>query len=275
MVDCDYCGKKIQGFPFKCRYCGGTFCQDHHLPEEHDCARINEVTPPYAKTRQPTSSLEENKEVTKKPGLPIFPLRKQKQPRQGLRRGFKFTKKEILHLSAATVLTSLVAFSLYGWQFQNLFHSIFLIGVIAPSFLFHELAHKFTAQHFGIWAEFRLMMFGVLLTLVSIIPISPIKFLAPGAVMINSPTSREKGGKISIAGPLVNVSFGVIFLLLYLLPFLPNIFRIGVYLNGLIAVFNLLPFGPLDGKKVLRWDKVYWGTTLAIAGFLTAYGLLF
>lgn len=55
-MDCDYCGNDIASakykrysggnfdfvgetipLPFICRRCGGTFCADHRLPEQHDC----------------------------------------------------------------------------------------------------------------------------------------------------------------------------------------------------------------------------------------------
>ena len=36
MAKCDICGKE-EPLPFKCRYCGGTFCADHRLPEKHNC----------------------------------------------------------------------------------------------------------------------------------------------------------------------------------------------------------------------------------------------
>jgi membrane associated rhomboid family serine protease len=33
---CDFCGK-YEMLPFKCKYCGGTYCTTHRLPEYHDC----------------------------------------------------------------------------------------------------------------------------------------------------------------------------------------------------------------------------------------------
>lgn len=36
MAVCDACGKEV-ALPFKCSYCGGTFCAEHRLPENHDC----------------------------------------------------------------------------------------------------------------------------------------------------------------------------------------------------------------------------------------------
>jgi len=36
MAICDYCGREV-ALPFKCPYCGGKFCIEHHLPENHEC----------------------------------------------------------------------------------------------------------------------------------------------------------------------------------------------------------------------------------------------
>jgi hypothetical protein len=37
MVRCGKCGEDMNYLPFRCKYCGGTFCRDHRLPENHDC----------------------------------------------------------------------------------------------------------------------------------------------------------------------------------------------------------------------------------------------
>jgi len=33
---CHYCGKEVE-LPFRCSYCNLTFCDDHRLPENHQC----------------------------------------------------------------------------------------------------------------------------------------------------------------------------------------------------------------------------------------------
>ncbi|MHA1672687.1 MAG: AN1-type zinc finger domain-containing protein, partial [Promethearchaeota archaeon] len=40
MVKCDVqdCDEVLDYLPFKCRYCGGTFCKKHRLPENHQCS---------------------------------------------------------------------------------------------------------------------------------------------------------------------------------------------------------------------------------------------
>jgi len=36
---CQNCGKKTT-LPFRCKYCGDVFCDDHRLPEAHKCDGI-------------------------------------------------------------------------------------------------------------------------------------------------------------------------------------------------------------------------------------------
>ena len=38
MPFCEHCGNEIGYLPFNCNYCGGTFCKQHRLPENHDCS---------------------------------------------------------------------------------------------------------------------------------------------------------------------------------------------------------------------------------------------
>jgi hypothetical protein len=37
MTYCEHCGDPINYLPFKCKYCGGNFCEKHRLPENHEC----------------------------------------------------------------------------------------------------------------------------------------------------------------------------------------------------------------------------------------------
>lgn len=37
MVNCGFCGKKINSLPFKCKFCGAYYCEDCRLPETHNC----------------------------------------------------------------------------------------------------------------------------------------------------------------------------------------------------------------------------------------------
>jgi hypothetical protein len=45
MAQCDECGKH-ENLPYQCRRCGGTFCAEHRLPENHDCPGLDEWDDP-------------------------------------------------------------------------------------------------------------------------------------------------------------------------------------------------------------------------------------
>ncbi|MFP4632924.1 MAG: rhomboid family intramembrane serine protease [Halobacteriota archaeon] len=40
MAGCEECGE-IEGMPYSCGYCGGTYCSSHRLPENHDCEGLS------------------------------------------------------------------------------------------------------------------------------------------------------------------------------------------------------------------------------------------
>ncbi|MCP1715622.1 Zn-dependent protease [Methanocalculus alkaliphilus] len=137
--------------------------------------------------------------------------------------------------------------------------SMLTVGV---GFVLHELAHKFTAIHYGHWAEFRKDN-QMLLVAVALAALVGVVFAAPGATMIYGPgLSKKENGIISAAGPITNlllaIPFGIIALASItfgLSPFLALLGAVGVKINGMLAAFNMLPVGPLDGKKVLAWNK--------------------
>ena len=86
-------------------------------------------------------------------------------------------------------------------------------------------------------------------------------------------------GIISIAGPLTNIAVAIFFALIAMANLL-DIVRVaglmGFQINMFLAMFNLIPFGPLDGKKVFLWSKSTWIVTFAVsfAGAFILYGFL-
>jgi hypothetical protein len=44
MTECEICGKDVL-MPFECNFCGRNFCEEHRLPENHDCAGAPARTP--------------------------------------------------------------------------------------------------------------------------------------------------------------------------------------------------------------------------------------
>jgi len=89
----------------------------------------------------------------------------------------------------------------------------------------------------------------------------PFRMIAPGAMMISGSTNSDSIVKISIAGAVTNVilSAGILGVAFALVPstFALMLF-FAAYINAFLAVFNLLPFGILDGAKVFRYNKKLW-----------------
>jgi len=126
------------------------------------------------------------------------------------------------------------------------------------------------AQRYGMWAEFRLDMFGAVLTLLS--AVSPLKIIAPGAVVISGDSTPDRVGRISAAGPTTNILIATALLVAAeaLRPVaLLEAMLYGAAINAFMALFNLIPFGVLDGLKVFRWNRLAWLVLLAVAVLVT------
>jgi Zn-dependent protease len=139
--------------------------------------------------------------------------------------------------------------------------SLFTAGL---GFLLHELAHKFVAQKYGCVAEFR--AFDQMLYLaVGLAVVIGFIFAAPGAVMISGQITRKENGIISVAGPATNYVLAFMFMGLNVVyPAWNMAWSTGFFINMWLGLFNLIPFGNLDGYKVFQWNKAVWGIMVAI-----------
>ncbi|HJW66113.1 MAG TPA: hypothetical protein VJ507_04935 [Candidatus Bathyarchaeia archaeon] len=192
-----------------------------------------------------------------------------------------FSPKEVKHLAVAALLVTGIGlssalypsfFGVVDWVAALSVVWVFAV-ILTGSFFAHEIAHKVTAQKRGLWAEFRLTMWGAILTLISVI--NPLfKIISPGAMMISGSASTEEMGKVSLAGPVTNIFISVVLFGLAIVssPF-SGILLLAAFLNGFMAVFNLIPVGILDGFKIFSWDKKIWGAAFAtsIALAIAAY----
>ena len=198
---------------------------------------------------------------------------------------FKFTFDEIRDLMIAFLVISLcfgIAQSGKNTDVLMQILPIIMVGV-GLGFILHELGHKFVSMHYGYWAEFKLWPQGLLLALIT--SFFGIVFAAPGAVYTYANfMTDEINGKISVAGPVVNIILALIFLLIassiYTQAFhsqdlvlIFNICAVGFSVNSYLAVFNLIPFGNLDGSKVLNWNAGIWVITIGIAGIITYFSM--
>lgn len=140
------------------------------------------------------------------------------------------------------------------------------------SFLLHELGHKFTAQNYGMRSEFRMSPMGLVITLLT--SMFGFLFAAPGAVVVQGYPDKEANGKISLAGPVVNIALSAVGIAGCLLTNYSSavlFFSMFAYLNAFLAFFNLLPIPPLDGSKIWKWNAVVYVVVIVIAVAELAY----
>ena len=231
----------------------------------------------------------------------------QQQPAQ-MHKGkiWHFSDEEKKHLRLATAaFTVALGFMAVGgiwgikslgpipWVIQFLLSMPVLLLAVGPAFLLHEIGHKIVAKKNGCWAEFRAdpggLRFGIFLSF-----FIGILFMAPGAVMVAGLVTRRQNGHIAIAGPLVNFGlfligiplWGIIlgltgafdavipgagYILGGQLIWQKMLIDAGVYWIGanlILGLFNMLPFGPLDGNKVKDWNENAFYITISVFALL-------
>ena len=164
-------------------------------------------------------------------------------------------------------------------EYDILYHMefIFLIAILVFSVVFHEVSHGVVAHSLGdttakdagrltlnplphldpigsiILPVFLILMNqisggGIIFGWAKPVPVNPQYFRDP----------KFGSAKVGLAGPASNFALALAFgLVLRFLPVgdinpnLPAIFQSIVYINLLLAVFNLLPIPPLDGSHIL------------------------
>ncbi|WP_073311199.1 site-2 protease family protein [Halobaculum gomorrense] len=151
---------------------------------------------------------------------------------------------------------------------------LFAVSLVTAgvAFLLHELGHKVTAVRFGQRAAFR-ADYGMLFLAV-VAALGGFLFAAPGAVHHVGRITKRQNGLIALAGPVVNLVLAAVFvplLAIGMAGFSALALTLGTYgvaVNLLLAAFNLIPFGPLDGATVRSWSTPVW-----LAAFLPSAAL--
>ncbi len=268
MERCAVCGAE-EFIPYICRYCGGVHCVYHRLPENHECPNIQQARAPKPIAKMGQRGGSTAVRLLKTPKFSRVPVRELAALSTALIvLGVSFSLRYLFSTSAFTPAGATVYLEIL----------VLTMVVIGTGFIGHELAHKFAAQRYGCWAEFKLWTYGAIMALLfAVVSQGSFVFAAPGAVYIASRSSfmgegldRKTNGIVSMMGPVVNLAAAVAFLLATIgtvaafgvrgLPTVDgfNFLIKGVEVNLVLGAFNMLPIFILDGQKVYMWDKRIW-----------------
>lgn len=158
---------------------------------------------------------------------------------------------------------------LESFDFSSLLDMVLILIASFICITLHELSHGFVAWKLGdntAKSEGRLTLnpfrhldiIGLIMMMVF-----QVGWAKPVPVNMYNFKNPKKGmALVAAAGPLSNIFITVLFLFLYGLLFIPlaslhfgghilHLFELTAYISLGFAVFNLLPFPPLDGAKML------------------------
>lgn len=195
----------------------------------------------------------------------------------------KFTAPEIKDISITIVSLSIILVLKdlsTGLPWMSSMISALL--VVSTSLIIKLIMQKITAQKYDCDAVYKfnynLFFIAVLLALITN---GAVVFAAIGSIMITSSlytrlghkfvniTQRETG-LVALSGPLANIIFSLLSIVLY--PINPSLFQSFLNFNVFMALFNLIPFPPLDGSKVIWWNRLLWLIFFLITIFLFFLG---
>jgi Zn-dependent protease len=299
MANCAHCGEEISGVPFHCNDCGYNYCFRHKEPINHDCNIVSEgagyqqspiTTQPYSQTPQISPVPQEQpyqQPVT--PGVvrgttdgTYTWYRQESQvpvnafdPDSGIEfKGILFPhKSELFHFIIGVSLIFIIGLLTFYPSLINTGYEwaiIMLAGFYATAFLFHELGHRQVAIHFGLQTKFRLLTFGMILTVFGVIfniysltsgGASFPSLALPGAVVVLGLSKIDRTtGLCKAAGPLINLVYGVLlFVISFIIPVslypLNMLIGLAANLNFMLGAFNMIPIGILDGQNIWKWNK--------------------
>ena len=167
-------------------------------------------------------------------------------------------------LGAAFLITKKIEFDV-----GNIMLYLLIAGLAT---ILHDLTHRYAAYRYKATTEYQFWLLGTVIMFVTAF-LFGLAYGAPGRTLIKD--SNKLGVKeqaiVALSGPVMSFAVTLAFFLLVPIGgWFKVIGLLGVSMNLLSAVYGLMPFDPMDGKKVYGWKKAAW----AVA-FLPMFAIYF
>jgi hypothetical protein len=172
MTFCENCGDQIGYLPFKCKYCGGTFCKKHRLPENHQCSFELKHIPltPIDRKEIPVDykhsgqTISQDVEYKASKELKKYLKRQEKQTRYTLKKQKRSLIQSTQYLGAKILIIMIISFTILGLIFyaNNIEEYVYLsLNALVSKYTFYTLITSLFIDPINIFNPF--FMFTIIL----------------------------------------------------------------------------------------------------------------
>ena len=178
-----------------------------------------------------------------------------------------FTKIEAIVTFFGALLFGLATFIAYKAPFtlDNIIIYVIAAGV---AIMVHEIAHWHIARRKERDTDIQFWGLGTIIMFLTAWLAGSV-FGQPCRTIISDVDSMEDrdSGEIMLAGPLVSVGIAALSVPLFFAGGqLAQIGRLAIIMNLVLATYHMMPFPPMDGKFIYKWNKLIWvGVFIPIA----------
>ncbi len=175
MTYCEFCGEQISYLPFTCKFCRGTFCKKHRLPENHQCTfelkhvPVVPTTPRESQKRYPDLAVKKpatQEYLTKGPRvLKKYLKRQDKQRRQAMRSHRESYRGAPQYNYTKILFAMIILFSIIGLVFLSSERAQYMYFSL-PGLIYNYTYHTFftallvsSTDFFGLFFLFIMLIF--------------------------------------------------------------------------------------------------------------------
>jgi Zn-dependent protease len=216
----------------------------------------------YAEDRATDYVFDKVNKVEPERGVPVY--------REGFLSAFSLRELGVIAFASVVMgLTFLIAKRMQVLDLQNLLVFIVVAGF---ALTLHDMAHRYVAWKHKTTSEYQVWWLGSLIMFFTA-GLFGVVYATPSRLRLDkkAPLTKRQKALIHGAGPLM--SFTVFLAFALLIPMGSWALKIGILgcsMNLLVAVYTMMPFDPMDGKKVFDWNRWLW-----LAAFLPLLVLYF
>ena len=176
----------------------------------------------------------------------------------------------ILGFSSIEITVAVISIALIGAGFAyagNIFsfNGILYFSLVSGmTLVVYEVVQRYFAFKYHVESEYKFWGLGALTLIFTSLVGQP--FALPARTIINNEEGQKARilGIISIAGPVACLLLFAVFLMFTLLGGgLSELGKKGMNISLLFSIYNLVPFYPMEGLKVIKWNRWAWAVLFA------------